>query len=59
MFLYAEAHKQPYTTGEILTLPQVPKSAPKLKGPVMIVIGSKIPPSTPPPLLSMLQCPPD
>ncbi|KAI9831804.1 MAG: hypothetical protein M1819_004701 [Sarea resinae] len=38
---YAETHKQPYTLGEVLTLPSVPASAPEFKGPVQIVTGNQ------------------
>jgi pimeloyl-ACP methyl ester carboxylesterase len=41
MLPYAEAHKQPYTSGELLTLPAIPESAPEFTGPVLLLVGSE------------------
>ena len=38
---FIESTKQPYTLGEILTLPSVPIAAPNFKGPVQIVTGGE------------------
>lgn len=38
---YAESTKQPYTLGEVLTLPCVPESAGAFAGPVQMITGSR------------------
>lgn len=38
---FSEATKQPFTTGEILTLGGSPPSAPEFKGPVQVLVGNQ------------------
>ncbi|TEY84261.1 hypothetical protein BOTCAL_0018g00380 [Botryotinia calthae] len=38
---YTEQHKEPFTTGELLTLAAQPASAPEFEGPVLVVTGNE------------------
>lgn len=38
---YTEQHKEPFTTGELLTMAGQPSSAPEFRGPVLILTGNE------------------
>lgn len=41
ILLFDEATKQPFTTGEVLTLGGSPPTVPKFKGPVQVLVGGE------------------